>query len=44
MFFWFVVIVVALIVAYVFRVQILSKVLGQDEARVRRMLERRKGS
>ncbi|MGH3424219.1 MAG: hypothetical protein ACRDO8_05790 [Nocardioidaceae bacterium] len=44
MFFWFVVIVVALIVAYVFRVQLLSKVLGQDEARVRRMLERRKGS
>lgn len=44
MFFWVVVIIVALVVAYVFRVQILSKVLGQDEARVRRMLERRKGS
>lgn len=44
MFFWFVVIVIALIVAYVFRVQLLSKILGQDEARVRRMLERRKGS
>jgi len=44
MWFWFVVIVVALIVAYTFRVQILSRVLGQDEARVRRMLERRKGS
>lgn len=39
---WFVLIVAALVVAYVFRVQILSKVLGQSEDRVRRALERRK--
>jgi len=36
------VIVGALVAAYVFRVQLLSKILGQDEARVRRQLERRK--
>lgn len=34
--------VIAVVAAYVFRVQLLSKVLGQDETRVRRMLERRK--
>lgn len=39
---WFVLIVAALVAAYVFRVQILSKVLGQSEDRVRRALERRK--
>lgn len=44
MWFWIMVIAVAVVLAYVFRVQILSRVLGQDEARVRRMLERRKGS
>jgi hypothetical protein len=38
----FLVIVGALVAAYVFRVQILARVLGQDEARVRRQLERRK--
>jgi hypothetical protein len=39
---WFLLIVVVLILAYVFRVQLLSKVLGQPEERVRRMLSRRK--
>jgi hypothetical protein len=39
---WILLIVVVLIVAYVFRVQLLSKVLGQPEERVRRMLGRRK--
>ena len=38
----FLVIVGALVAAYVYRVQILAKVLGQDEGRVRRRLERRK--
>ncbi|WP_281280847.1 hypothetical protein [Nocardioides guangzhouensis] len=38
----FLVIVGALVAAYVYRVQILAKVLGQDESRVRRRLERRK--
>jgi hypothetical protein len=38
---WLLLIVVVLIVAYVFRVQLLSKVLGQPEERVRRMLSRR---
>jgi hypothetical protein len=41
---WILLIVVVLILAYVFRVQLLSKVLGQPEERVRRMLSRRKGS
>ena len=36
------VIVGALVAAYVFRVQLLARILGQDEARVRRQLERRK--
>ncbi|HSS68879.1 MAG TPA: hypothetical protein VLK34_10035 [Nocardioidaceae bacterium] len=39
---WFLLIVVVLILAYVFRVPLLSKVLGQPEERVRRMLSRRK--
>jgi hypothetical protein len=39
---WILLIVVVLILAYVFRVQLLSKVLGQPEERVRRMLGRRK--
>jgi hypothetical protein len=39
---WFLLIVVVLVLAYVFRVQILSKVLGQPEERVRHMLNRRK--
>jgi len=38
----FLVVVGALVAAYVFRVQILAKVLGQDESRVRRQLERKK--
>lgn len=39
---WLVLILAAVVAAYVFRVQILSKVLGQSEDRVRRALERRK--
>lgn len=39
---WLLLIVAVLVVAYVFRVQILSKVLGQSQDRVRRALERRK--
>jgi hypothetical protein len=38
----FLVIVGALVAAYVYRVQLLSKVLGQPESRVRRQLGRRK--
>lgn len=38
----FLLVVGALVGAYVFRVQLLAKVLGQDESRVRRRLERRK--
>ncbi len=39
---WLVLIFAAVVAAYVFRVQLLSKVLGQSEDRVRRALERRK--
>lgn len=39
---WILLIIAAVVVAYVFRVQILSKVLGQSEDRVRRAIERRK--
>ncbi|MGI8954582.1 MAG: hypothetical protein ACR2FL_08430 [Nocardioidaceae bacterium] len=39
----FLIIAVALVAAYVYRVQLLSRMLGQDQTRVRRMLERRKG-
>lgn len=41
---WFLLIIAIVGVAYVFRVQLLSKVLGQSEARTRRALERRKRS
>jgi hypothetical protein len=34
--------IAVLAVAYVFRVQLLSKILGQPESRVRARLERRK--
>ena len=37
----FLIVVGALVGAYVFRVQLLSKVLGQDEARIRRQIERK---
>ncbi len=40
--FWFVLIVIALVVAYRFRVQLLARVLGQPESRIQRQLERRK--
>ncbi|MGH1561746.1 MULTISPECIES: hypothetical protein [Mumia] len=40
---WLLIIIGVVVLAYVYRVQLLSKVLGQDEARVRRMLDRRKG-
>jgi hypothetical protein len=36
------VVIGALIAAYQFRVQILAKVLGQPESRIRHQLERRK--
>lgn len=36
------VVIGALIAAYQFRVQILAKVLGQPESRIKRQLERRK--
>ena len=39
---WILLIVAAVVAAYVFRVQLLSKVLGQPESRVRGHLERRK--
>ena len=38
----FLIVVGALVGAYVFRVQLLAKILDQDEARVRRQLERKK--
>lgn len=42
--FWFLVLlVVVAIVAYKFRVPLLSKVLGQPESRVKAALDRRKG-
>lgn len=39
---WILLVVVGLVLAYVFRVQLLSKVLGQPESRIRGQLERRK--
>ena len=39
---WFLLIVVALVLAYVFRVQLLAKVLGQPESRIRAQLTRKK--
>lgn len=39
---WFLLLVVAVVVAYKFRVQILARVLGQPEHRIRRQIERRK--
>ena len=40
---WIILLVVVLgVLAYRFRVPLLAKVLGQDEARVRRQLNRRK--
>ncbi|GAA1922397.1 hypothetical protein GCM10009737_24870 [Nocardioides lentus] len=39
---WVLLIVAAVVAAYVFRVQLLSKVLGQPEERVRRQLNARK--
>lgn len=38
----FVVVVVLGVVAWKMRVQLLSKILGQDETRIRRQIERRK--
>ena len=40
---WIILLVVVLgVLAYRFRVPLLAKILGQDEARVRRQLNRRK--
>lgn len=41
---WILLIIALVAVVYVFRVTLLSKVLGQSEARTRRALERRKRS
>ena len=40
--FWLIVIVVAAVLAYRFRVPLLAKVLGQDKSRIERRLNRRK--
>ena len=40
--FWILLIVIAAVVLYKFRVPILARILGQDETRVRRQLNRRK--
>ena len=37
-------IIAAVVAAYQFRVQILAKVLGQPESRIKRQLERRKNN
>jgi hypothetical protein len=39
---WILLIVVALVVAYKFRVPLLAKLLGQPESRIERRLEQRK--
>jgi len=39
---WFLLFVVAAVVAYKYRVKLLSKVLGQPESRIERQIERRK--
>lgn len=39
---WFLLIVVVLVLAYVFRVPLLAKVLGQPESRIRGQLNRKK--
>jgi hypothetical protein len=39
---WILLVVVALVVAYKFRVQLLARVLGQPESRIARQLEQRK--
>ena len=39
---WFLLIVVALVLAYIFRVQLLARVLGQPESRIRGQLNRKK--
>ena len=40
--FWILLLVVAVVVAYKFRVQLLARVLGQPESRIARQLEQRK--
>lgn len=39
---WFLLIIGVLVLGYVFRVQILAKVLGQSESRIDRQIGRRK--
>jgi beta-lactamase regulating signal transducer with metallopeptidase domain len=39
---WILLVVVALVVAYKFRVQLLARVLGQPESRIARQLEQRR--
>jgi len=40
--FWFLLIVVAAVLAWKFRVQLLARVLGQPERRIERRLEQRR--
>ncbi len=40
--FWILLIVVALVLAYKFRVPLLAKILGQPQSRIERRLEQRK--
>jgi hypothetical protein len=40
--FWFLVLVAVVVVAYIFRVPLLAKILGQPEERIQRALDRRK--
>jgi len=40
--FWILLIVIAAVVLYKFRVPILARILGQEESRVRQQLNRRK--
>lgn len=39
---WFLLIVIVAVAAYVFRVPLLAKILGQPEERIRRQIERKK--
>ena len=40
--FWLLIIVAAVALAYIFRVQLLSRVLGQPESRIERQLKRKR--
>ena len=40
--FWLLIIVAAVALAYIFRVQLLSRILGQPESRIERQLKRKR--